>query len=115
MFRFRDWHFISGRAECKMGQMYRARTERNIKLYVANIAMNLWGCTLLKQWNIQINVPPILETNHKLIYVSGTNITSYHKEQSLTIQVVQEQGTTAADISKASTALPLKWLTNKSI
>ena len=70
--------------------------------------MNLWGCDLLQQWNTQINIPPILETNHKLMYVSGENITRY-KELSPTIQVVQEQGTTTADISKASTSLPLKW------
>ena len=68
--------------------------------------MNLWGHDLLQQWNTQINIPPILETNHKLTYVSGENITRYYKEQSLIIQVVQEQGTAAADLSKAPTALP---------
>ena len=46
--------------------------------------MNLCGRDLLQQWNTQINIPPILETNHKLMYVSG-------KYQSLTIQVVQEK------------------------
>ena len=29
---FRDWNFISGKTECKMGQMYRARKkEKKIK------------------------------------------------------------------------------------
>ncbi|KAK7817423.1 hypothetical protein U0070_024897 [Myodes glareolus] len=26
-----------------------------------------YGCDLLQHWNTQINIPPILETNHKLI------------------------------------------------
>ena len=81
-----------------------------LKPYVANITMNLWGRDLLQQWNILL----ILETNYKLTYVSWKNI-RFYKEQSPTIQVVQEQGTTAADISKAPTALPLKWLTDKSV
>ncbi|KAK7803415.1 hypothetical protein U0070_023725, partial [Myodes glareolus] len=42
--------------------------------YVANIAMNLWGHDLLQQWNTRINISPILETNHKLTYVSWKNI-----------------------------------------
>ena len=63
-----------------------------LKPYVANIAMNLWGCDLLQQWNTQINSPPILETNRNLTYVSGENITRYYKDQSLTIEVLQEQG-----------------------
>ena len=46
------------------------------------------------------------------MYVSGRNIGSYFNEQSLTIQIVQEEGTTAADLSDAPTALPLKWLTD---
>lgn len=46
-----------------------------------------------------------------LMYGSGKNIRRYYKEQSLTIQVVQEQGTTVADLSKVPPALPLKWLT----
>lgn len=45
--------------------------------------------------------------------VSGKNIRKFYKEQSATIQVIQEQGTIAADISKAPRALPLKWLTDK--
>ena len=59
-----------------------------LKPYVFNIAVNLWGHDLSERWNTQINIPPILETNHKLTYVSGKNITRYYKEQSLTIQVV---------------------------
>lgn len=41
------------------------------------------------------------------------NITRYCKEQSPTIQEVQEQDTTAADISKAPTAVPFKDMTEK--
>ena len=77
--------------------------------------MNLWGHDLLQQWNTQINIPLTLETNHKLTYVSGKNTRRFYKEHSPTILVVQEQGTTAADISKAPTALPLKWLTDKPV
>ena len=46
-----------------------------LKPYVVNVAMNLWRCDLLQRWNTQINIPPILETNHKSTYVSGENIT----------------------------------------
>ena len=59
--------------------------------------------------------PPVSERNHKLLYGSRKNVTRSCKEQSLTIQVVQKQGTTAADLSKVPTALPFKWLTDKSI
>ncbi|KAL6030026.1 hypothetical protein STEG23_006794, partial [Scotinomys teguina] len=43
-----------------------------LKPYVANIAMNLWGRDLLKQWNTQINIPPASETN-QLTHVSERN------------------------------------------
>ena len=59
-----------------------------------------------------VNIPPVLETNYKLTYVSGKDSRTYYEEQSLTIQIVQEEGTTAADLSDAPTALPLKWLTD---
>ena len=77
----RDWNFVSGKTEHKMGRMYRPRrTERKLKLYVSSIAMNLWGHDLFLQWNTQINIHPILETNHKLMHVSGENIRRYYKE-----------------------------------
>ena len=69
--------------------------------------MNVLGLDLLQPWNTQINIPPILETKHKLMYVSGENIIRYYKEQLLAIHVVQKQGTTAVVISKASIALSI--------
>ena len=63
--------------------------------------------------NTQINIPPI-STNHKLTCISEKNIRRYCKEQPLVIWFVEEQGTIAADISKSPTALPLKWLKDKS-
>ena len=77
--------------------------------------MNLWGCDLLQQWNTQINIPPISEANHTLTYFSGDNIRRHYTEHSLTIQVVKGQRTTAADLSKALTALTLKWLTENPV
>ncbi|ERE82740.1 putative HERV-K-8p23.1 provirus ancestral Pro protein [Cricetulus griseus] len=35
-----------------------------LKPYVADIAINLWGRDLLQQWNTQINIPPVLDTNY---------------------------------------------------
>ena len=43
-------------------------------LYIANIAMNLWGCDLLQQWKTQINISQMSETNCKVIYVPEKNI-----------------------------------------
>ena len=39
----------------------------------------------------------------------------YYKEQSPTIQFVQEQDTTVADLSKVPTTLLLRWLTDKPV
>ncbi|KAL6065033.1 hypothetical protein STEG23_028902 [Scotinomys teguina] len=82
-----------------------------LKPYVANIAMNLWGRDLLKQWNTQINIPPASETN-QLTHVSERNTRRYW---SPAIQIVQEQGRTTVDLPKTPTALPLKWLTDKPV
>ncbi|KAL6087981.1 hypothetical protein STEG23_022841, partial [Scotinomys teguina] len=79
-----------------------------LKPYVANIAMNLWGRDLLKQWNTQINIPPTSETN-QLTHVSERNT------RSPVIQIVQEQGRTTVDLPKTPTALPLKWVTDKPV
>ena len=70
---------------------------------------------MLQQWNIQINIPPILEINHKLIYVSGKNILRYYKGQLPTSQVEQEQATTAANISNTPKTLLLKLFTDKPV
>ncbi|KAL6036362.1 hypothetical protein STEG23_004443, partial [Scotinomys teguina] len=86
-----------------------------LKPYVANIAMNLWGHDLLKQWNTQINIPPTSETN-QLTHISERNTRRYHSNYwSPAIQIVQEQGRTTVDLPKTPTALPLKWLTDKSV
>ncbi|KAL6045981.1 hypothetical protein STEG23_001675 [Scotinomys teguina] len=86
-----------------------------LKPYVANIAMNLRGRDLLKQWNTQINIPPVSETN-QLTHVSERNTRRYYSNHwSPAIQIVQEQGRTTVDLPKTPTALPLKWLTDKPI
>ncbi|KAL6087172.1 hypothetical protein STEG23_007695 [Scotinomys teguina] len=86
-----------------------------LKPYVANIAMNLWGRDLLKQWNTQINIPPTSETN-QLTHVSERNTRRYYSNHwSPAIQIVQEQGRTTVDLPKTPTALPLKWLTDKPV
>lgn len=41
------------------GQRGRLRT------YVTDIAMNIWDCDLLQQWNTQINIHPVSDMNHK--------------------------------------------------
>ncbi|KAL6093193.1 hypothetical protein STEG23_016117 [Scotinomys teguina] len=86
-----------------------------LKPYVANIAINLWGRDLLKQWNTQINIPPASETN-QLTHVSERNTRRYYSNHwSPAIQIVQEQGRTTVDLPKTPTALPLKWLTDKPV
>ncbi|KAL6030846.1 hypothetical protein STEG23_024726 [Scotinomys teguina] len=97
--------------ECTGPEGQRAK----LKPYVANIAMNLWGRDLLKQWNTQINIPPTSETN-QLTHVSERNTRRYYSNHwSPAIQIVQEQGRTTVDLPKTPTALPLKWLTDKPV
>lgn len=94
MFSFWDCNFISGKIKSRCVKCRRTEGQRGkLETKLANIARNLWGCDLLQQWNIQINIPPITETNHKLTNVSETNIKKHYEEQSLTIQVVHKQGT----------------------
>lgn len=50
---------------------------RELEPYVTTIVMNLWECDLLWQWNTEINITPILETNHKLTDVPRKKITRY--------------------------------------
>lgn len=40
---------------------------KKLQVYVTNVALNLWGCDLLQQWDTQINFPSILDANHKLM------------------------------------------------
>ena len=56
-----------------------------LRPYIANIAMNLWGCDLLQQWNTQMNIPATPKT-----YVSEENIRKYNRGQTPAIQAVQE-------------------------
>lgn len=93
--------------------MYKTRrTETRIKTICGYHCNELSKHNLLQQWSTQINIPLILETNHNNIIVYAKNITRYCKEQSPKIQEVQEQDTTAADISKAPTAILSKGLDN---
>ena len=58
-----------------MSHVYRAkRTYRKIKILCGLKAMNLWGGDLLQQLKTQINIPPMSETNCKVIYSSEKNI-----------------------------------------
>ncbi|KAL6084139.1 hypothetical protein STEG23_009593 [Scotinomys teguina] len=101
----------------KKAQIYRSRrTERKIKAICDNIGVNLWGHNLLKQWNIQINIPSTADENNQLIFVFERNIRKYYfNDRSPTIEIVQEQGTTTDDLLKTPTVLPLKWLTDKPV
>lgn len=74
--------------------------------------MNLWGHDLLQKWKSHIIISPIIETILQLKYASEKNNKIYYQEQSLTIQIIPKQGTTAGGFSKTSTALLLKQLTN---
>lgn len=55
-----------------------------------------------EQCTTQINIPPNIETNQKLKCISEKSIAGYYKKNkhSSVIQVIEEQGTTAADIWK---------------
>ena len=76
---------------------------------MANIAVNLWGCDLLQQWNTQINIPEIPGTHN-----SGKDIIRHYTHRSPAIQAVQEYKASSKPL-EAPTALPLKWLTDKPI
>lgn len=69
----------------------------------------------MQQWRIQINVPPILEENGKLMYAFEENIRSYNQEQSPTVQVVHNQEIATASLSKVPSTLPLKYITGKPV
>ena len=74
---------------------------------MANIAVNLWGCDL--QSNTQINMSAVPETHN-----SGKDIIRYYTQRSLAIQAVQEHKATSKNL-EIPIALPLKWLTEKPI
>ena len=58
--------------------MHRPNGQRErLRLYVANIAVNLWGHDLLQQWNTQINIPAVPEA-----YNSGRDIIRYYTQSS---------------------------------
>ena len=80
-----------------------------LRPYVADIAINLWGCDLLQQWNTQINIPVIPGT-----HISGKDVLRYYAQKSPAIQAVQEHTATNKPL-EVPTALPLKWLTEKLI
>ena len=80
-----------------------------LRTYVANIAVNVWGCDMLQQWNTQINIPAVPRT-----YNSGKDIIRYYAQRSPTIQAVQEYKATSKPL-EVSTALLLKWLRKKPI
>ena len=37
--------------------------------YETKIAMNLWACDLLQLWKKQINISPVLEATHKIMFL----------------------------------------------
>ena len=80
-----------------------------LRPYIANIAVNLWGCDLLQQWSTQINIPAVPKT-----CVSEEKIRRYYRKQMLAIQDVQEHRT-IDNPSDIPTALTLNWFTEKPI
>lgn len=70
--------------------MYRVRSKGGLlRLYVANIAVNLRSCDLLQQWKTQMNNLAVSEIDHRTTHVSGKDIVRYYKKHTLTIQVVK--------------------------
>ena len=45
---------------------------------VANAVVALWGHDILQQWNTQINILHISETDHKQTHVCGKNIIRHY-------------------------------------
>ena len=61
-----------------------------LRPYVANIAVNLWVCDLLQQWNTQISIPAFPGT-----HTSGKDIIRYYTQRSPANQAVQEYKATS--------------------
>ena len=78
-----------------------------LRPYVANIAVYLWGCDLLQQWDTQISIPAASRA-----YISEENIKRYYRQRKLTIWAIQGHKAIYGP-SEVPTALPLKWLTEK--
>ena len=64
-----------------------------LKPYVAGIAINLWGRDLLQQWNTQINIPPVSDTNYVQSLDSRKDLVKRYGKPLPTIQAVQKLGT----------------------
>ncbi|MGE9640383.1 pol protein pepsin-like aspartate protease and reverse transcriptase [Escherichia coli] len=79
-----------------------------LKPYVADIAINLWGRDLLQQWNTQINIPPVSDTNYE------KDLVRRYGKRLPTIHAVQKLGTNDGP-SEEPKALPLKWLTDEPV
>ena len=78
--------------------------------------MNIWGCDLLQQQKTpQINIPPVLETNHKIKNASEKSIKIYYQEQSQCVQILHKEDKSAVGLSQVLTTLPLKWLADKPV
>ena len=80
-----------------------------LRPYVADTAINLWGRDLLQKWNTQINIPAVSETHN-----SGKDVIRYYEQRSPAIQAIQEHRANNKPL-EVPTALPLKWLTEKTI
>ncbi|ERE73597.1 Pol polyprotein [Cricetulus griseus] len=85
-----------------------------LKSYVADIAINLWGRDLLQQWNTQINIPPVSDTNYVQSLDSRKDLVRHYGKRLPTIYAVQKLGTNDGS-SEEPKALPLKWLTDEPI
>ena len=79
------------------GQIVKLRT------YIAHIAVNLWGCDLLQQWNTKINIPAAPKT-----YVSGEDIRRYYRQRSPASQTVKQEHKAIDKPSELLMVLPLK-------
>ena len=71
-----------------------------LRPYVANIAVNLWDCDLLQQWNTQIIL-------YSRAYISEENITRYYRWWKPAVRAVQEHKTIDGP-SEVPTAMPLQ-------
>ncbi|ERE69715.1 sorting nexin-6-like protein [Cricetulus griseus] len=83
-----------------------------LKPYVADIAINLWGRDLLQQWNTQINITPMSDTNYVQSLDSRKDLVRRYGKRLPTIHAVQKLGTNDRP-SEEPKALPLKWLTDE--
>ncbi|ERE67690.1 protease-like protein [Cricetulus griseus] len=64
-----------------------------LKPYVADIAINLWGHDLLQQWNTQINIPPMSDTNYVQSLDSRKDLVRRYGKRLPIIHAAQKLGT----------------------